>query len=120
MLFRSLSELLEQLYNKSYTNKASGGGCFREGNMLMLCDKGPRTNVKASAAVVPFINFLDNDGPSRMLAETLEREGIAEDKVYWINTQSYQGTPTDPDFIAQEENWRRGKRARDQAQARAH
>lgn len=97
----ALSELLEQLHNKSYTNKASGGGCFREGNVLMLCDKGPRTNVKASAAVVPFINFLDNDGPSRMLADALEREGITEDMIYWINTQSYQGTPTAPDFITQ-------------------
>ena len=65
----------------------------------MLCDKGPRANVRPSAAVVPFINFLDNDGPSRMLVETLEREGIPESKLYWINTQTYQGTPTSPEFI---------------------
>ena len=75
-------------------NKYSGGGCFREGNMLMLCDKGPRANVRPTAAVVPFINFQDNDGPSRMLAETLEREGVSENQLYWINTQTYQGTPT--------------------------
>lgn len=93
-------DLFAQLVNKSYTNKSSGGGCFREGNILMLCDKGPRTNVKSSAAIVPFINFLGNDGPSRMLAETLEREGVTEDQVYWINTQSYQGTPTDASFIS--------------------
>lgn len=95
----TLSDLFAKLDDKSYTNKSSGGGCFREGNILMLCDKGPRANVRSSAAVVPFINFQDNDGPSRMLAETLEREGITEDQVYWINTQSYQGTPTAVDFI---------------------
>ena len=96
----TLSELLQQLNDKSYTNKHSGGGCFREGNILMLCDKGPRANVRPSAAVVPFINFQDNDGPSRMLADTLEREGIAETQLYWANTQTYQGTPTSPAFIA--------------------
>jgi thymidylate kinase len=95
----ALSDLVQQLHDKSYTNNHSGGGCFRQGNILMLCDKGPRTNVRASAAVVPFINFQDNDGPSRMLAETLEREGVTEDQIYWINTQSYLGTPTDPGFI---------------------
>ena len=94
-----LSDLFTQINDKSYTNKSSGGGCFREGNILMLCDKGPRANVRSSAAVVPFINFQDNDGPSRMLAETLEREGFTEDQLYWINTQSYQGTPTDAGFI---------------------
>lgn len=95
----ALEDLVAQLDDKSYINKHSGGGCFKEGNILMLCDKGPRTNVRASAAVVPFINFQDNDGPSRMLAETLEREGITENQVYWMNTQTYQGVPTNPDFI---------------------
>jgi hypothetical protein len=49
--------------------------------------------------VIPFINFLDNDGPSRMLADALEYEGVTERELYWINTQTYQGTPTEPDFI---------------------
>jgi thymidylate kinase len=95
----TLSDLLHQLNDKSTINRYSGGGCFREGNILMLCDKGPRANVRPTAAVVPFINFQDNDGPSRMLAETLEREGIAESNIYWINTQTYQGTPTNPSFV---------------------
>ncbi len=96
----TLDDILIRLMNKSTQNPFSGGGCFAEGNILMLCDKGPRANVKASAAVVPFINFLDNDGPSRMLVDTLDREGIPESKLYWINTQTYQGTPTSPDFIS--------------------
>jgi len=84
----------------SRQNRASGGGCFKEGNILMLCDKGPRTNVKESAVVIPFINFNDDDGPSRMLATTLQNEGVMENEVYWINTQTYTGLPTDPSFIA--------------------
>ena len=95
----SVLELFEKIKATSIENKASGGGCFKEGNILMLCDKGPRTNVRASAVVVPFINFLDNDGPSRMLAESLHREGIPESQIYWINTQSYLGVATDPAFI---------------------
>jgi thymidylate kinase len=95
----SIEDLLAKLKTKSIENKAAGGGSFNKGNILMLCDKGPRTNVRASAAVIPFINFLDNDGPSRMLAETLERENIPENKIYWINTQTYQGTPTSANFI---------------------
>lgn len=94
-----IEDLYDQLQEKTIDNKAAGGGAFIPGNILMLCDKGPRTNVRASAAVVPFINFLDNDGPSRMLAETLEKEHIPESKLYWINTQTYQGTPTDAKFI---------------------
>jgi thymidylate kinase len=96
-----IEELFIKLATKTMTNKSSGGGAFVEGNTLMLCDKGPRTNVKASAAVVPFINFLDNDGPSRMLAETLERENVPETGLYWVNTQTYQGTPMDSNFIKQ-------------------
>jgi thymidylate kinase len=95
----TIDELLEKVYTLSIKNEASGGGCFKQGNILMLCDKGPRTNVRASAVVIPFINFLDNDGPSRMLAESLEYEGISERDLYWINTQTYQGMPTEPDFI---------------------
>lgn len=94
-----LSDLFAKLDDKSYTNVSSGGGCFREGNILMLCDKGPRANVRSSAAVVPFINFQDDDGPSRMLAETLQREGIDESQLYWINTQTYQGTPLSTSFM---------------------
>lgn len=97
----SVADLLKKVKALSIDNKAAGGGCFKEGNILMLCDKGPRTNVRASAVVVPFINFLDNDGPSRMLAETLQREGISESQIYWINTQSYLGIATSPDFILQ-------------------
>lgn len=94
-----VEEILEKVAQRSMQNKASGGGAFKEGNILMLCDKGPRTNMKSSAAIVPFINFLDNDGPSRMLAETLEREGVPESDVYWINTQDYLGVPTSAKFI---------------------
>jgi hypothetical protein len=36
-----------------------------------------------------------------MLTETLEREGIPESSVYWANTQTYQGTPVDVQFIKQ-------------------
>jgi thymidylate kinase len=98
----TIDELLERIEFVYFSrqNKASGGGCFKEGNILMLCDRGPRTNVRSSAVVIPFINFNDDDGPSRMLAETLTSEGITEDKIYWINTQNYQGQPTEPDFIA--------------------
>lgn len=97
----SIDDVLDKLKHLTIENKASGGGAFKEGNILMLCDRGPRTNVRASAVVIPFINFLDNDGPSRMLATTLEQEGVNEDKMYWINTQTYQGVPTDPSFIKQ-------------------
>lgn len=97
----SVDGLLDRIKDRSIDNKAAGGGCFNEGNILLLCDKGPRTNMRASALIVPFINFLDNDGPSRMLAQTLEREGISENQVYWINTQTHQGVPTNPDFIKQ-------------------
>jgi thymidylate kinase len=97
----TVSDLLEKVMAKSVPNRASGGGCFKEGNILMLCDKGPRTNMRASAAVVPFINFLDDDGPSRMLAHALENEGVPEKDLYWINTQNYLGTPTDAKFINQ-------------------
>jgi thymidylate kinase len=97
--YDTLEKLLPRLVSSSSQNNFSGGGAFKVGNILMLCDKGPRTNVRASAAVVPFINFLDNDGPSRMLAEALEREGIAEDKLYWVNTQNYQGVPTDVSIV---------------------
>lgn len=96
-----IEALLVKIKSKSIDNKASGGGAFVEGNVLMLCDKGPRTNIRPGAAVVPFINFLDNDGPSRMLADTLEREGIAETAIYWVNTQTFQGTPTGVGFIKQ-------------------
>jgi len=95
----TVDELLDKVAKVSIKNEASGGGCFKQGNILMLCDKGPRTNVRASAVVIPFINFLDNDGPSRMLADALEYEGVTEKELYWINTQTYQGTPTEPDFI---------------------
>lgn len=95
----TVDELLHKVETVSKKNEASGGGCFKQGNILMLCDKGPRTNVRASAVVIPFINFLDNDGPSRMLADALEYEGVTEKELYWINTQTYQGTPTEPDFI---------------------
>jgi len=94
----SIGNVWGRIIDASTPNKAAGGGSFAKGNILMLCDKGPRTNVRASAAVVPFINFLDNDGPSRMLAETLEREGIPESQLYWINTQSHLGKPTDSNF----------------------
>jgi thymidylate kinase len=92
-------ELVEKIEQRSITNKASGGGAFKEGNILMLCDKGPRTNMRPSAAIVPFINFLDNDGPSRMLVEALENEGVPESDMYWINTQDYLGVPTSAKFI---------------------
>ena len=95
----TITDLWPKIAQTTTPNKAAGGGCFGKGNTLMLCDKGPRTNVRASAAVVPFINFLDNDGPSRMLAETLEREGIPESKLYWINTQTHLGQPTTADFV---------------------
>lgn len=95
----TVEELLNKIQQRSIVNKASGGGAFKEGNMLMLCDKGPRTNMRPSAAIVPFINFLDNDGPSRMLADALEREGIPESDIYWINTQDYLGVPASPKFI---------------------
>jgi thymidylate kinase len=95
----TVDELLHKIEAVSVKNEASGGGCFKQGNILMLCDKGPRTNVRASAVVIPFINFLDNDGPSRMLADALEYEGVTEKELYWINTQTYQGTPTEPEFI---------------------
>jgi thymidylate kinase len=95
----TVDELLHKVETVSIKNKASGGGAFKQGNILMLCDKGPRTNLRASAVVIPFINFLDNDGPSRMLAESFEYEGVTEKELYWINTQTYQGTPTEPDFI---------------------
>ena len=99
MTIKTMPQLIEKIKTASIENKASGGGCFKEGNILMLCDKGPRTNVRASAVVVPFINFLDNDGPSRMLAEALQREKISENQIYWINTQSYLGVGTDPTFV---------------------
>jgi len=95
----ALESLVQNIMDRSTPNRASGGGSFKPGNILMLCDKGPRANIKASAAVIPFINFLDDDGPSRMLIETLEREGVPESDLYWINTQTYQGTPTSPSFI---------------------
>ena len=95
----TVDALLDKVAKVFVKNEASGGGCFKQGNILMLCDKGPRTNVRASAVVIPFINFLDNDGPSRMLADALEYEGVTEKELYWINTQTYQGTPTEPDFI---------------------
>lgn len=97
--YDEVEALLVKILQASVKNLAEGGGCFKEGNYLMLCDKGPRANVRPGAAVVPFINFLDNDGPSRMLADTLEREEVPESDCYWINTQTYQGTPTNPDFI---------------------
>jgi len=95
----TVDDLIYNIRNTSIDNKASGGGCFNEGNILMLCDKGPRTNVRDTAVVIPFINFLDNDGPSRMLATALEQEGINESDIYWINTQTYQGAPLDPGFL---------------------
>lgn len=97
----NVDTLLGVIKERSIVNKAAGGGCFKEGNILLLCDKGPKTNMRASALVIPFINFLDNDGPSRMLVQTLENEGVLENKVYWINTQTFQGVPTSPDFITQ-------------------
>lgn len=97
----SLADLMAQIEQATIQNEASGGGAFKTNNYLMLCDRGPRTNVRASAVVVPFINFLDNDGPSRMLANALIEEGIPENKLYWINTQAHDGTPTDPSFIKQ-------------------
>jgi len=97
----SIDDLLDKIEYVYFPriNKASGGGCFKEGNILMLCDRGPRTNVRESAVVIPFINFNDDDGPSRMLADALTNDNITEDQVYWINTQTYQGVPTDPSFI---------------------
>jgi thymidylate kinase len=95
----SFDEVLTGIRSKSIQNGAGGGGCFKEGVILMLCDKGPRANIRPSAAVVPFINFLDDDGPSRMLAMTFEKEGISENDIYWINTQSHDGRPTNPEFI---------------------
>jgi len=95
----TVEELLEKVMARSVPNRASGGGCFKQGNILMLCDKGPRTNMRPSAAVIPFINFLNDDGPSRMLAETLENEGVPESDLYWINTQNYLGAPTSAKFV---------------------
>jgi thymidylate kinase len=95
----TLEALVASVMGRSTSNRASGGGAFKQGNILMLCDRGPRTNMRASAAIIPFINFLDNDGPSRMLAETLEREDVPESDLYWINTQTYEGTPTDAAFV---------------------
>jgi thymidylate kinase len=97
--YDEVDDLMEKINTASTKNGSDGGGTFKEGNYLMLCDRGPRTNVRHGAAVVPFINFLDNDGPSRMLAETLDREGIPESQCYWVNTQTFQGTPTNPAFI---------------------
>jgi thymidylate kinase len=94
-----VKSLLQKIVARSVVNKASGGGAFKEGNILMLCDKGPRANMRPSAAIVPFINFLDNDGPSRMLVETLEREGVPESDIYWINTQNYLGVPASASFV---------------------
>ena len=97
--YDEVDDLLAKVKAASIENGAEGGGAFKEGNYLILCDRGPRTNVRPGAAVVPFINFLDNDGPSRMLAEALEREGVPESKCYWVNTQTFQGVPTNPAFV---------------------
>jgi len=97
----SIEELFARIKTASVTNKSVGGGAFAKDNYLMLCDKGPQMNVKPSAVVVPFVNFLDNDGPSRMLATALEEEGVPESKLYWANTQSATGAPTDASFIQQ-------------------
>lgn len=97
--YDEVDALITKIKAASTENGSEGGGSFKEGNYLMLCDRGPRANVRPGAAVIPFINFLDNDGPSRMLADTLEREGVPESKCYWVNTQTYQGTPTNPAFI---------------------
>lgn len=97
----NVDDLVDDIFEQSIENFAAGGGCFKKGNTLLLCDKGPRTNVRASAVVVPFINFLDNDGPSRMLCTALEQDGLYEQDLYWINTQTQQGTGASPDFIAQ-------------------
>jgi hypothetical protein len=96
----TVDDLLDDIFAQSIENLAAGGGCFKEGNTLLLCDKGPRTNMRASAVVVPFINFLDNDGPSRMLCAALEQDELYEKELYWINTQTHQGTGANPDFIA--------------------
>ena len=94
-----VEHLIDHAMSVSIENGASGGGAFKEGNILMLCDKGPRANVRDSAVVIPFINFLDNDGPSRMITQALQNEGIEESDVYWSNTQNGRGQPTDPEFI---------------------
>jgi len=95
----NVDDLLDSIFAQSIENLAAGGGCFKKGNTLLLCDKGPRTNMRASAVVVPFINFLDNDGPSRMLCATLEQEGLYENDLYWINTQTHEGVGTSSDFL---------------------
>jgi len=97
----NFQDLLARIEKVRIDNKSVGGGAFVEGNYLMLCDKGPQMNVKSSAVVVPFVNFLDNDGPSRMLSATLEQDNVPENMLYWANTQNAAGAPTSPDFIAQ-------------------
>jgi len=95
----SFDDLLKKVRQKTIQNGAGGGGCFKEGVILMLCDRGPKTNIRPTAAVVPFINFLDDDGPSRMLANTFAQEGIPESDIYWMNTQTHDGKFTNPEFI---------------------
>jgi thymidylate kinase len=96
-----IEDLFAKIKYASIANKSTGGGSFKQNNYLMLCDKGPQMNVKSSAVVVPFINFLDNDGPSRMLAAVLEDEGVPESCLYWANTQNAAGAPSDASFIQQ-------------------
>jgi len=94
-----IEDLMSRIDKATIHNEAAGGGAFMKGNTLLLCDKGPRANMRASAVVVPFVNFLEDAGPSRMLAMTLHNEGVSEKELYWINTQNSQGAATDPAFL---------------------
>ena len=93
-------DILAKALRVSIENFHTGGGSFRQGNYLFLCDKGPQANMKNNTVIVPFINFNDTDGPSRMLAATLEKEGVAESDCYWANTQLPNGKPATTEFIA--------------------
>lgn len=93
------TELLAKLTQLSIENLHIGGGAFKQNNYLFLCDKGPQANLKHNTVVIPFINFNDNDGPSRMLATTLEREGISEADCYWVNTVLPNGKPSSTEFL---------------------
>jgi hypothetical protein len=77
-----------------------GAGLFAPGAVLLV---GEQSNVARLGQLkfrLPFVTFAGS-GIGPWLANQLERAGIAEDALYWINAYDASGAPNDPRLIAE-------------------
>ncbi len=76
-------------------NEGPGIGCWTRKSILMV---GEAPGTQAGGTQLPFVHW-GRQGASYWLGEQLERSGVGEDQLYWVNAQDHMGEELKPDFI---------------------